>query len=83
MLLLGLQFGKYIQAQQTEWGGQHYVNYKVLKKIINSVENLPISELLSSSSTSGQIDSTTPSSEFQALKTAFFFKLERELEKVC
>ncbi|KAI9353228.1 ankyrin repeat-containing domain protein [Zopfochytrium polystomum] len=83
-----MKFGKYIQSQQSEWGGAHHLNYKALKKIINSVEALTPSShshsqttisIVSSSTNSNHADTTR---QFQALKTAFFFKLERELEKV-
>ncbi|KAJ3332193.1 phosphate system positive regulatory protein pho81 [Blyttiomyces sp. JEL0837] len=83
-----MKFGKFIQSQQTEWGGVHYLNYKALKKIINSVESLsegngPAFSTLSAAAPPGlDNDPSQPSHEFQALKTAFFFKLERELEKV-
>ncbi|KAJ3196624.1 phosphate system positive regulatory protein pho81 [Irineochytrium annulatum] len=69
-----MKFGKYIQEQQTDWGGSHYLNYKALKKIINSVEG---DHGLSATNASG-----AQPQDLQALKTAFFFKLERELEKI-
>ncbi|KAG0246433.1 phosphate system positive regulatory protein pho81 [Mortierella sp. GBA43] len=57
-----MKFGKQIQFQQiTEWQN-HYMSYKGLKKIINSL-------IQEKAQTSSQ-------------KAAFFFKLERELEKV-
>ncbi|KAJ3112247.1 phosphate system positive regulatory protein pho81 [Phlyctochytrium bullatum] len=61
-------FGKFIQEQQSEWGGAHFLNYKALKKIINSFE--------------GEAGLNLSTEELHALKTAFFFKLERELEKI-
>ncbi|KAJ1655278.1 phosphate system positive regulatory protein pho81 [Dispira simplex] len=57
-----MKFGKYIQNHRlAEWSG-HYMNYKALKKIINSLG--------------------TSQQHFQFTKTAFFYQLERELEKV-
>ncbi|KAJ3071112.1 hypothetical protein HDU98_005824 [Podochytrium sp. JEL0797] len=79
-------FGKFIQGQQTEWAGPQYLNYKALKKVINAVEALAESAQAASGSSQPVLLATvvdvTHMSEFQALKTAFFFKLERELEKV-
>ncbi|KAI8622272.1 hypothetical protein BC830DRAFT_751718 [Chytriomyces sp. MP71] len=74
-----MKFGKFIQGQQTEWAGPQYLNYKGLKKIINSVEAL--AESAGKDASANPVDITLLS-EFQAFKTAFFFKLERELEKV-
>ncbi|KAJ3225625.1 phosphate system positive regulatory protein pho81 [Chytriomyces hyalinus] len=70
-----MKFGKFIQGQQTEWAGPQYLNYKGLKKIINSVEAL-------AETVAKEQSDITILPEFQAFKTAFFFKLERELEKV-
>ncbi|KAJ3124793.1 phosphate system positive regulatory protein pho81 [Physocladia obscura] len=82
-------------GQQTEWAGPQHLNYKALKKVINAVEAL--AESAAQTGTSSAILGTTSAvapvllaasldishqAEFQALKTAFFFKLERELEKV-
>ncbi|CDO68721.1 hypothetical protein BN946_scf184652.g48 [Trametes cinnabarina] len=91
-----MQFGKQIQAEQVPGWSAYYLDYKALKKIISSlVANRPPSEavaLASPSSTHvpseepplyaslGQDDDRGPS--FQAHKAAFFFKLERELEKI-
>ncbi|KAI9350350.1 hypothetical protein BDR26DRAFT_852232 [Obelidium mucronatum] len=79
-----MKFGKFIQGQQTEWAGPQYLNYKALKKVINAVEALAEN----AAATAGgpvllatAVD-VTHMAEFQALKTNFFFKLERELEKV-
>ncbi|KAJ3357848.1 phosphate system positive regulatory protein pho81 [Entophlyctis luteolus] len=76
-----MKFGKFIQGQQIEWAGAHHLNYKALKKVINAVEAL--TESAASGQTFQQPNTdVSQRSEFQALKTAFFFKLERELEKV-
>ncbi|KND03503.1 uncharacterized protein SPPG_00987 [Spizellomyces punctatus DAOM BR117] len=84
-----MKFGKYIQAQQTDWAGPQYLNYKGLKKIINSLQssNDPHATFttLAANNPPGVsfgVADDKHSEEYQALKTAFFFKLERELEKV-
>ncbi|KAJ3009141.1 phosphate system positive regulatory protein pho81 [Thoreauomyces humboldtii] len=76
-----MKFGKYIQSQQAEWAGPQYLNYKGLKKIINSLKKSPPDQQLYGGS---EVISAEEKQvrELQALKTAFFFKLERELEKV-
>ncbi|KAJ3160993.1 hypothetical protein HDU88_007480, partial [Geranomyces variabilis] len=96
-----MKFGKYIQSQQVEWAGPQYLNYKGLKKIINSLNkqqptptttNTATAAATASSSSNSisadaahhhhhQHDENRQYNEMQALKTAFFFKLERELEK--
>ncbi|KAJ3151166.1 phosphate system positive regulatory protein pho81 [Geranomyces michiganensis] len=90
-----MKFGKYIQSQQVEWAGPQYLNYKGLKKIINSLNHPPVLVVVppatttttsvasaSSASAAAHGDDNKHYKELQALKTAFFFKLERELEKV-
>ncbi|KAI8148297.1 hypothetical protein BJV82DRAFT_591579 [Fennellomyces sp. T-0311] len=68
-----MKFGKQIQSQQfTEWSA-HYLDYKGLKKFINSVLNAP---------TESNISDDDRSKLLQSQKAAFFFKLERELEKI-
>ncbi|KAI8920122.1 hypothetical protein DFJ77DRAFT_451202 [Powellomyces hirtus] len=81
-----MKFGKYIQSQQVEWAGPQYLNYKGLKKIINSLQHSPDQHGTFSLHNAGGSSQGSAEEkqirEFQALKTAFFFKLERELEKV-
>ncbi|RIA87384.1 hypothetical protein C1645_777448 [Glomus cerebriforme] len=86
-----MKFGKQILNQQTTEWAAHYVNYKALKKIINSLQNayqnnersLPPTPV-----TIGILSNADPSQpdDYQVFKqqqkAAFFFKLERELEKV-
>ncbi|KAI9094038.1 hypothetical protein DFS34DRAFT_251563 [Phlyctochytrium arcticum] len=74
-----MKFGKYIQAQQTDWAGPQYLNYKGLKKIINSLKAPPEHH---QSAPRGSAINEKNLEEYKALKTEFFFKLERELEKV-
>jgi SPX domain protein involved in polyphosphate accumulation len=64
-----MKFGKYIQSVSTEWTS-YYINYKALKKIIKDQEE--------GGSESPSMDADHQSSK----KTRFFFRLERELEKV-
>ncbi|KAI0677463.1 cyclin-dependent protein kinase inhibitor [Trametes maxima] len=91
-----MQFGKQIQAEQVPGWSAYYLDYKALKKIISSLAaNRPPSEAAALAPHSnvatpmeepplyaslGQDDDRGPS--FQAHKAAFFFKLERELEKI-
>ncbi|KAF9580672.1 phosphate system positive regulatory protein pho81 [Lunasporangiospora selenospora] len=93
-----MKFGKQIQFQQiTEWQN-HYMNYKGLKKIINSLiqDKAQSITTISASPPPGLPGSLSPptapsatssdddhySRFLQSQKAAFFFKLERELEKV-
>ncbi|KAJ8456398.1 hypothetical protein ONZ51_g12151 [Trametes cubensis] len=89
-------FGKQIQAEQVPGWSAYYLDYKALKKIISSLAaNRPPSEAAAFGppgnvavpneepplyASLGQDDDRGPS--FQAHKAAFFFKLERELEKI-
>ncbi|KAG0204690.1 phosphate system positive regulatory protein pho81 [Mortierella sp. GBA30] len=82
-----MKFGKQIQFQQiTEWQ-THYMSYKGLKKIINSLiqEKAQTSVTIAASPPPGSAP-VIPEDEYskflQSQKAAFFFKLERELEKV-
>ncbi|OSD04331.1 cyclin-dependent protein kinase inhibitor [Trametes coccinea BRFM310] len=93
---LYMQFGKQIQAEQVPGWSAYYLDYKALKKIISSLAaNRPPSEAAAFAPPSntplpseepplyaslGQDDDRGPG--FQAHKAAFFFKLERELEKI-
>ncbi|THH02398.1 hypothetical protein EW026_g446 [Hermanssonia centrifuga] len=91
-----MKFGKQIQADQVPGWSLHYLDYKSLKKIISSFEaNRPPSEatalaLDSPRSVPDNLTLLPPGigqdeergKEFQAYKAAFFFKLERELEKI-
>ncbi|KAF8937404.1 phosphate system positive regulatory protein pho81 [Dissophora ornata] len=81
-----MKFGKQIQFQQiTEWQN-HYMSYKGLKKIINSLiqEKAQTSVTIAASPPPGSTP-VVPEDEYskflQSQKAAFFFKLERELEK--
>ncbi|GBB88938.1 hypothetical protein RclHR1_15560002 [Rhizophagus clarus] len=83
-----MKFGKQILNQQTTEWAAHYINYKALKKIINSLQNAQHNErsLPPTPVTFGSLRDHSQPDDFQIFKqqqkTAFFFKLERELEKV-
>lgn len=108
-----MKFGKQLQSNQIPGWSLAYLDYKFLKKIINSLEKgrlgdaalfatgirpeyIPVlsaseaaavgstdSDAVSSAEKTAQIlPKAQASDELQAHKAAFFFKLERELEKV-
>lgn len=78
---LTLQFGKQIQSQQfTEWS-PYYLDYKGLKKFISSLLNTPADSLRALGLPHINIEEDR-AKLLQSQKAAFFFKLERELEKV-
>ncbi|KAJ2703723.1 phosphate system positive regulatory protein pho81 [Coemansia sp. IMI 203386] len=68
-----MKFGKHIQAQTIPEWAAHYMNYKALKKIINE---------LSTPLTPGLNPSEAAKKRLQTVKAAFFFQVDRELEKV-
>ncbi|ORZ36065.1 hypothetical protein BCR44DRAFT_33919 [Catenaria anguillulae PL171] len=91
-----MKFGKQIQGQALSEWSLHYMNYKALKKVINSI-NYPLAPgdsvtttntltasppTLSLSSSLSTSTSTSDPPQLQALKATFFFKLERELDRV-
>ncbi|KAK5827879.1 hypothetical protein F5H01DRAFT_272383, partial [Linnemannia elongata] len=93
-------FGKQIQFQQIPEWQSHYMSYKGLKKIINSLiqEKAQISVTIAASppplgsepepesqeaeAAASLLPEDENSTFLQSQKAAFFFKLERELEKV-
>ncbi|KAI1320269.1 phosphate system positive regulatory protein pho81 [Mortierella claussenii] len=83
-----MKFGKQIQFQQIPEWQSHYMSYKGLKKIINSLiqERTQASVTIAASPPPGSDEPSLledePSADPQSQKAAFFFKLERELEKV-
>lgn len=78
-----MKFGKYLEGRQLElpeYNG-HFINYKALKKLIKQL-SVPVA---SSSGTIHILDDIDESIIHQRLrqnKASFFFKVERELEKV-
>ncbi|KAF8985922.1 phosphate system positive regulatory protein pho81 [Entomortierella lignicola] len=81
-----MKFGKQIQFQQIPEWQSHYMSYKGLKKIINSLiqEKAQVSVTIAASPPPGSEPAPSEddnSNYLQSQKAAFFFKLERELEK--
>ncbi|GEQ68184.1 hypothetical protein JCM33374_g1851 [Metschnikowia sp. JCM 33374] len=77
-----MKFGKYLASRQLElpeYSG-HFIDYKALKKLIKHL-GMPAASL-----DFGEIPSTPTQSQIQAKlkenKASFFFKVERELDKV-
>ncbi|BFZ54620.1 phosphate system positive regulatory protein pho81 [Savitreella phatthalungensis] len=70
-----MKFGKTILAQQLPEYAPHYINYKALKKIIKSLAAGSEHETVSD-------EQGRPQTRLQENKATFFFKLERELDKV-
>ncbi|KAJ2779702.1 phosphate system positive regulatory protein pho81 [Coemansia interrupta] len=68
-----MKFGKRIQAQTIPEWSAHYMSYKGLKRIIKEL-NAPLTPSLNPSEASKQ--------RLQTVKAAFFFQVDRELEKV-
>lgn len=93
-----MKFGKYILSQQISGWGAYYLDYKFLKKIINSLEKgrladaalfatgvRPEHSVDDQATVSPQpqiLSHVEGADELQVHKAAFFFKLERELEKI-
>ncbi|KAI4173519.1 MAG: hypothetical protein LQ343_002857 [Gyalolechia ehrenbergii] len=73
------KFGKHLQKRQLDIPeyGASFVNYKALKKLIKQLSATPT--LLAQNASSPIVD---PQASLQANKATFFFRLERELEKV-
>ncbi|GAA5801070.1 hypothetical protein HPULCUR_006512 [Helicostylum pulchrum] len=76
-----MKFGKQIQSQQfTEWS-PYYLDYKGLKKFISSLLNAPADSLKALGLPPINVEDDR-AKLLQSQKAAFFFKLERELEKI-
>ncbi|KAG2198472.1 hypothetical protein INT47_004459 [Mucor saturninus] len=76
-----MKFGKQIQSQQfTEWS-PYYLDYKGLKKFISSLLNTPTDSLRALGLPHVNVEEDR-AKLLQSQKAAFFFKLERELEKI-
>ncbi|KAJ1734383.1 phosphate system positive regulatory protein pho81 [Coemansia biformis] len=68
-----MKFGKHIQAHTIPEWAAHYMNYKALKKIINEL-SVPLPPRANPSDAAKE--------RLQTVKAAFFFQVDRELEKV-
>ncbi|KIW05164.1 uncharacterized protein PV09_03715 [Verruconis gallopava] len=75
-----MKFGKTIQKRQLEIPeyAASFVDYKALKKLIKTLSATPVLPAQSH----GVQDVQDPQASLQANKASFFFRLERELEKV-
>ncbi|KAF2127050.1 SPX-domain-containing protein [Dothidotthia symphoricarpi CBS 119687] len=77
-----MKFGKHIQKRQLEIPeyAASFVDYKALKKLIKKLSSTPIIPALSESNYG--LEGLDPRSSLQANKATFFFRVEREIEKV-
>jgi len=76
-----MKFGKHIQKRQLEIPeyAASFVDYKALKKLIKKLSATPV---IPPQSEGFHHESLDPQSSLQANKATFFFRVERELEKV-
>lgn len=79
-----MKFGKYLEARQLElpeYNG-HFIDYKSLKKLIKQL-SVPLQPAARNSpSLLCNLDESVIQQSLQEHKASFFFRLERELEKV-
>ncbi|KAF2809681.1 ankyrin repeat protein [Mytilinidion resinicola] len=77
-----MKFGKHIQKRQLEIPeyAASFVDYKALKKLIKKLSATPVLPAQNDSNRLG--DGLDPQAALQANKATFFFRVERELEKV-
>ncbi|MCJ1383078.1 phosphate system positive regulatory protein pho81 [Xylographa soralifera] len=80
--LLSRKFGKHLQKRQLDIPeyAASFVNYKGLKKLIKQLSATPT--LLAQNASHPPLEILDPQMSLQANKATFFFRLERELEKV-
>lgn len=79
-----MKFGKYLEARQLELPeyNSHFIDYKALKKLIKQLA-VPLTQASSDDQLIlDEVDESTIYQRLQENKASFFFKLERELEKV-
>ncbi|GCE98625.1 phosphate system positive regulatory protein pho81 [Zygosaccharomyces mellis] len=80
-----MKFGKYLEARQLELPeySSHFIDYKGLKKLIKHLA-VPLAQAQSDQDqlTLDDVDESIIFQRLQEHKASFFFKLERELEKV-
>ncbi|CAG62034.1 PHO81 [Nakaseomyces glabratus] len=85
-----MKFGKYLEARQVELAeyNTHFIDYKALKKLMKQLATVPMinDDDLNASKNLINVDidfnEASVYRSLQANKASFFFKLERELEKV-
>ncbi|QDS76645.1 hypothetical protein FKW77_008109 [Venturia effusa] len=75
------KFGKQIQKRQLEIPeyAASFVDYKALKKLIKTLSATPV---IQPQGHDGVLEPQDPRASLQANKASFFFRLDRELEKV-
>ncbi|KAI9728730.1 MAG: phosphate system positive regulatory protein pho81 [Chrysothrix sp. TS-e1954] len=80
-MLVDLKFGKQLQKKQLEIPeyAAKFVDYKALKKLIKELKNSPVPKAKGATATSSDNDTQLA---LQANKAPFFFRLDRELDKV-
>ncbi|KKY20924.1 putative ankyrin repeat protein nuc-2 [Phaeomoniella chlamydospora] len=76
-----LKFGKQIQKRQLDLPeyAASFLNYKALKKLIKQLSATPV---LPAQNVTQHIEPVDPKAALRANKEVFFFRLEREIEKV-
>ncbi|MCJ1475334.1 phosphate system positive regulatory protein pho81 [Lambiella insularis] len=76
------KFGKHLQKRQLDIPeyAARFVNYKALKKLIKQLSATPT--LLARNASHHHSEILDPETSLQANKATFFFRLERELERV-
>ncbi|KAF1850009.1 ankyrin [Cucurbitaria berberidis CBS 394.84] len=77
-----MKFGKHIQKRQLDIPeyAANFVDYKALKKLIKKLSATPV--IAPQGEGSHGHDALDPQTSLQANKATFFFRVERELEKV-
>ena len=77
-----MKFGKYLAARQLELPeySSYFINYKQLKKLINKLIN--DNDIETGNDSDNNNNNNNSKLSLQDKKGSFFFKLERELEKV-
>ncbi|KAJ6164304.1 hypothetical protein N7470_002976, partial [Penicillium chermesinum] len=78
------KFGKQIQRRQLDLPeyAASFVNYKALKKLIKQLSATPTIPAQKTADETAQDDNLDPQASLRANKEVFFFRLEREIEKV-
>lgn len=82
-----MKFGKYLESRQVELAeyNTHFIDYKALKKLMKQLATVPRMDGAEVEEDAAQYIDYNEMSVYRRLqdnKASFFFKLERELEKV-
>lgn len=78
-----MKFGKYLASRQLElpeYSG-HFIDYKSLKKLIKQLA-IPSTTATTTTSIDGEVTISNIQHTLKENKASFFFRVERELEKV-